>query len=118
MALCLLSFLALSASAAASPQDAMERMKARLPQIDEMKEMGEIGENAAGYLSARKELSPRKAAIIEAENNDRRILYLSVAQKTGQSVEEVAANRAVRIAELARAGVWLQRPKGEWYRKE
>ena len=103
---------------AASPSEAMKRMKERLPVIDEMKELGKIGENAAGYLSARTDLDPEQAGIVEAENNDRRIVYIAVAQRTGQSVEDVGANRAVRIAELAREGVWLQLPNGDWYRKE
>ena len=117
LTLFLFLLLAGTSASAASPGEALERMKERLPQIDKMKELGEIGENAAGYLSVRTELGPRKASIVEAENNDRRVLYLSVAAKTGQTVEDVGANRAVRIAELAKEGVWLQLPNGDWYRK-
>jgi uncharacterized protein YdbL (DUF1318 family) len=103
---------------AQSVQDATQRVKERLPQVDALKGSGEAGEDAAGYLAQRVELGPRQAAIVEAENADRRIIYAAVAARTGQSAEEVGRQRALRIAELARPGVWLQRPDGEWYRKQ
>lgn len=97
--------------------EAQARIKERLAQIDELKEDGSIGENAVGLLSARKTLGPRQQALITAENTDRRIIYDSVAKRTGQSVEAVGAQRALRIAELAGSGVWLQKPSGAWYQK-
>jgi uncharacterized protein len=103
---------------AQSVQDATQRVKERLPQVDALKGSGEVGEDAAGYLAPRVELGPRQAAIVEAENADRRILYAAVAARTGQSAEEVGRQRALRIAELARPGVWLQRPDGGWHRKQ
>ncbi len=96
---------------------AQQRMQERLAQIDALKAAGEVGEDALGYLSARTELGPRQAALVQAENADRRILYEAAARRTGQTVEEVGRQRALRIAELALPGVWLQRPGGEWYRK-
>jgi uncharacterized protein YdbL (DUF1318 family) len=96
---------------------ASARIKERLEQVDQMKSSGEAGEDANGYLSTRKPLGPRQEALVDAENADRRILYAAVAGRTGQTVEEVGRQRAIRIAELATAGVWLQRPDGEWYRK-
>jgi uncharacterized protein YdbL (DUF1318 family) len=96
---------------------AKDRMQERLVQIDQMKADGSIGENTNGYLSVRTSLGPRQASLVEAENADRRTIYLSIAQSTGQSVEEVGRQRALRIIELARPGVWLQKPDGEWVRK-
>lgn len=120
--LCLFLFLLIplflsAAVATASPQQAAERIKERLPQIDAMKTAGEIGETANGYLAELKALGPRQGSLVEAENADRRIIYESIAAKTGQELVEVGQQRAIRIAELAKPGVWLQRPDGEWYRK-
>lgn len=100
-----------------SAAEAADRIKERLPMIDTMKAAGEVGENAKGFLEARKPVGPRQTAVIEAENADRGIIYDSVARKTGQSPQEVGQQRAIRITELARAGVWLQKPSGEWYQK-
>jgi uncharacterized protein YdbL (DUF1318 family) len=105
------------AVSAESEADAAQRIKERLAQIDTLKGSGDVGEAASGYLEARAELGPRQRAIIEAENADRRIVYAAVAERTGQTVEDVGQQRALRIAELARPGVWLQSPGGDWYRK-
>ncbi len=104
-------------AAGQSVQSATERIKERLPQVDSLKEEGKVGETSDGYLAAREDLGPREQSILEAENGDRRILYRSVAERTDQTLEAVGRQRAIRIAELARPGVWLQKPNGEWYRK-
>jgi uncharacterized protein YdbL (DUF1318 family) len=114
----LIPLLCASTLSAESPQDAAERIKERLPQIDAMKAAGEIGETANGFLSGLKPLGPRQSSLVEAENADRRIIYQSVAARTGQEVLAVGQQRAIRIAELAKPGVWLQRPDGEWYQKK
>lgn len=106
-----------SLPAAPSVDDAARQIKERLPQIDAMKLAGTIGENARGYLSIREPLGPRQSSLVEAENEDRRIIYASIAGRTGQSLEEVGEQRALRIAKLAKPGVWLKGPDGQWYRK-
>jgi uncharacterized protein YdbL (DUF1318 family) len=114
-----LAMIFLAGNALASPvSQAQERIKERLAQVDALKAEGKAGESFNGYLSARGELSPREFSLIEAENADRRILYEAVARSTGQTPEEVGRQRAIRIAELAREGVWLQDPDGSWYRKD
>lgn len=121
-ALCLFLFafiplICASTLNAESPQEAAERIKERLPQIDAMKAAGEVGETANGFLAELKPLGPRQSSLVKAENADRRIIYASVAARTGQEVNSVGQQRAIRIAELAKPGVWLQRPDGEWYQK-
>ncbi|NBD37570.1 MAG: DUF1318 domain-containing protein [Verrucomicrobia bacterium] len=119
----LLSFFVLAFAAAipAGAEDgarkATERMKDRLPVVDSLKENGAVGETSGGYLQARSELLPRQKAVVEAENRDRRLVYRRIAERTNQSVREVGEQRALRIAEQAAPGVWLQRPSGEWFRK-
>ena len=120
----LLSFFVLGfaatipAGADEGAREAMERMKDRLPVVDSLKENGAVGETSAGYLEARSELLPRQKAVVEAENDDRRLVYRRIADRTNQSVREVGEQRALRIAEQAAPGVWLQRPSGEWFRKK
>ena len=105
------------ASTGQSVQSAAERIKERLPRVDNLKAEGKVGETYEGYLAPREDLGPRHQSILEAENADRRIIYRSVAERADQTVEAVGRQRAIRIAELARPGVWLQRPGGEWFRK-
>jgi uncharacterized protein YdbL (DUF1318 family) len=96
---------------------AAERIKQRLAQVDQLKAAGSVGEDAKGFLVERTPLSGRKASIVSSENADRRVIYAATAMKTGQSAEQVGAQRALQIAERARPGVWLQKPSGEWYQK-
>lgn len=100
-----------------SSEAAAQRITQRLAQVDAMKEAGEVGETADGYLAERTELAGRKAAMVRDENADRKLIYTSVASRTGQTVTEVGEQRALQIAQRARSGVWLQKPSGEWYRK-
>lgn len=96
---------------------AAERIKQRLAQVDQLKAAGSVGEDAKGYLVERTPLSGRKASIVSSENADRRVIYEATAMKTGQTAEEVGAQRALQIAQRAHSGVWLQKPSGEWYQK-
>ncbi|MCC5835344.1 MAG: YdbL family protein [Opitutales bacterium] len=95
-----------------------ERLKERLEIIDPLKASGDLGENNRGLLEVRGDLSREQRETVQAENSDRQKLYELVAQRTRQSVDAVARQRAARIAQLARSGVWLQNARGEWYRKE
>ena len=106
------------AMAVASPVDeAAARIKDRLEQIDQMKLDGKIGEDARGFLQKRETLNPRESGLLEAENADRLVIYQSIAGRTGQTVEEVGRQRALRIAQQARSGVWLKDASGDWYQK-
>jgi len=114
----MLASVVLSLPLVADPaSDALGRMKERLSEIDNLKLAGQVGENAKGFLEARENLGPRQTAMVNAENADRKVVYDSVAQRTGQSSEEVGAQRALQIATRANSGVWLQRPGGEWFQK-
>ncbi|MDP0500999.1 MAG: YdbL family protein [Verrucomicrobiota bacterium JB022] len=112
----LLGLFALGTTAFA--QDAAARVRDRLPQVDALKAQGAVGETNRGYLEARSSLNEQQTQLVEAENADRRELYSLVARRTGQSVAEVGQQRAIRIAEISRPGVWLQDADGDWYRKK
>ncbi len=94
-----------------------ERMKARAPAILKLKTQGLVGENNQGYLEVRGAADGNAASLVKAENEDRRMVYKAIAAKTGGSVEQVGQRAAVRRAEVAGGGEWVQKPGGEWYRK-
>lgn len=93
-----------------------DSMAKRLPQIDKLKAEGAIGENNAGFVESRSGGAP-VAAVADAENGDRRVVYAAIAQKTGASVDEVGRARARQIAAGSAPGVWLQDASGKWYQK-
>jgi uncharacterized protein len=100
----------------AGADDIKSRMKARLPVIKDLKFKGIVGENNRGYLafvgSQREE-----QAIVNAENEDRRIVYQALAQRENVPMERLEALRAKNIAEKANPGEWLQDAAGKWYQK-
>ena len=102
-------------SAMAFGQDIKARIKARQPIIMELKAAGIIGENSAGYLEFRG--SKKNEDVVKAENSDRRKVYTAIGKKTGSTAEVVGQRRALKIAELAKPGDWLQDKSGKWYKK-
>ena len=93
-----------------------EQMRARQPKIIALKADGIIGENNRGYLEYRGAKEPRKG-LLEAENQNREVVYRAIAKQQNTNAENVGRRRAAQIAERAPAGTWLQNAKGEWYRK-
>jgi uncharacterized protein YdbL (DUF1318 family) len=98
-------------------QDIKARIKARRPVILELKAAGIIGENSAGYLEFRGS-TKKNEDVVNAENSDRKIVYKKIGEKTGTTTEVVGQRRALKIAELAKPGDWLQNASGKWYRKK
>jgi len=93
------------------------RFLQRKPFIDEMKNRGAIGENNVALLAFRGSVNEQERKIVEEENTDRRTIYMKIAKKHGVPVEEVGGRRALKTAQIALPGHWLQDPKGNWYRK-
>ena len=110
-------FCGLFFSAMAFGQDIKARIKARLPVIQALKAEGIIGENAAGYLEFRGS-KKKNEDVVKAENSDRKKVYTEIGKQTGTTAEVVGKRRALRIAELAKPGDWLQNANGQWYRKK
>jgi uncharacterized protein YdbL (DUF1318 family) len=116
LALLALLVFTTEANCFAGADDIKARMKSRLPTIVQLKSEGIIGEDNKGYLdfvtSKKKE-----AAVIEAENSDRKKVYSAIAKQQGTSVELVGERRAKQIADKAKSGEWLQDESGKWYKK-
>lgn len=104
------------AAVAAYGGDIKDRMKQRLPRIIELKAAGIIGENSQGYL-AFVGGNQTDAALVGAENDDRRLVYQAIAKQQGTTVELVGQRRALQLAEQAKAGEWIQDAAGKWIQK-
>jgi uncharacterized protein YdbL (DUF1318 family) len=96
--------------------DIKSRMKDRLPKIIELKTAGIIGENNQGFLAFVGDRHPEQA-LIEAENEDRQLVYTAIAKQQGTTAALVGQRRAIQIAEKAQPGEWLQEAGGQWYQK-
>lgn len=94
-----------------------QRMEQRLSSLDALKDKGLVGENNRGYLEARGALSAADSSAVAAENADRGIVYAAIARQTGSNSDQVGRARAQKLAEMSKAGVWVQRATGEWARK-
>jgi uncharacterized protein YdbL (DUF1318 family) len=100
----------------ASSKAIKQRMIDRLPVIKSLKDQGIIGENNSGYLEFVGNKKER-ADVIEAENQDRKLVYSAIAKQQGTTVELVGKHRAIQIAQKAQPGEWLQDANGKWYQK-
>ncbi len=107
-----------STTATLHAQDAAikARMTQRLPQIDKLKEAGALGENNQGYLEVR-ENTADAAAVVTAENADRKAAYEAIAAQQKVSAVEVGKARARQIAQQSKPGVWIQDARGNWAKK-
>jgi len=103
-------------SASASCADIKARMKDRLPRIIELKAAGIVGENNQGFLAFIGG-NQSEQALVEAENQDRQLVYSAIAKQQGTTADVVGRRRALQIAENAKPGEWLQDAGGKWVQK-
>ncbi|HSQ36020.1 MAG TPA: DUF1318 domain-containing protein [Candidatus Binatia bacterium] len=110
----------LAAVAPAESAELKERFLQRKPLLEKMKNLEWIGENNLGFLAFRSSTgeSEENAQVIQAENEDRKTVYMEIAVKLNTSAEEVGKRRAVQIAALAAVGHWLQDSSGNWVQKK
>jgi hypothetical protein len=102
-------------SAAGAPE-AKTRMRERVAAIDRLK-IGEfVGENNRGFLEVRKP-DKEATAVVAAENQDRATVFSDAAAAAGTTAEAFGRVFAKQISQASKAGVWLQRESGEWYKK-
>ncbi|MFZ5766099.1 MAG: YdbL family protein [Thermodesulfobacteriota bacterium] len=112
----LTALLSFAGSCLGAGDEIKQRMMERLPIITGLKARGVVGENRAGLLEFRSD-KRQEAALIEAENADRRTVYTTIARQQGVDPGLVGARRALQIAEQAPPGTWLQKADGSWYQK-
>jgi uncharacterized protein YdbL (DUF1318 family) len=61
----------------------------RKPQLTSLEESGAVAENKSGLVEIRGDADSSVKALVDAENNDRMIIYKAIAAKNGISIEEV-----------------------------
>jgi len=116
IAVCLLIGALITLAGAAWGQDIKARMRQRLPAIVALKAAGVVGENNQGYLTILKSPTDKKS-LVDAENQDRRMIYQAIAKQQKTTPELVGQRRALQIAAKADPGEWIQNAKGDWARK-
>lgn len=103
-------------------QAAALRRKDRYQALVEWEQKTIIGENKSGLVEMRKSAGDSSAdksvkEIIRGENADRMVIYRSIAQKNGTSVEEVERLYAQRLQGSAPGGTPIETQEGEWKSK-
>lgn len=93
------------------------RMIQRKGEVQALLAAKAAGENNHGFVEARGKVSGPQAAVISAENDDRRQVYGAIAAKTGVTPAQVGVQRAASIAEKAPPGTLIQQPDGSWRAK-
>jgi uncharacterized protein YdbL (DUF1318 family) len=99
------------------PQDLHNSFLQRRPALEALRASGVARENNQGFV----ELNggdDKAAQIVKDENDDRTKAFDIIAQKDGITADEVGRERAKKIAEKAKPGVWLQSPDGTWGQKQ
>ncbi len=74
--------------------DAKERRKARKDAVVVLVLTGKAEEGADGYLAAKAGLDAAQAALVKAENADRKIGYEAIAKANGKTVEAIGRQAA------------------------
>ena len=78
--------------------DAMEqaraRRRARKEQVEQLVAAGDAQEGLDGYLAPKAGLEAAQAAVVQAENADRRVGYEAIAKANNKTVEEVGRQAA------------------------
>jgi uncharacterized protein YdbL (DUF1318 family) len=69
--------------------EAKARRKARREQIGQFVKAGDAEEGADGYLAAKAGLEAGKAAVVSAENADRKVGYEAIAKANGKTAAEI-----------------------------
>ena len=97
-------------------EQAALRRKNRLGELSSWEAKGVIGENKNGLVEIRDSQGVSSAAgqIVAGENADRIIIYQSVANKNGTSIEEVQKLYAKRLQTNAPTGTPVETPDGAW----
>ncbi len=101
---------------------AIERRKDRRNTIEDYFSKGFIGETSNAYLEAIAKDIPENlkstiANTISEENNDRRIIYKSIAAKNGVDIAQTEKIFFDDDYKRAPAGYWFQSSNGSWKQK-
>lgn len=93
-------------------EQAALRRRDRKAQLSQWQAKGVIGENQAGLVEIRSAAAanPALEALVKAEDEDRMIIYRSIAKKNNSSLEEVQKIYAQRLRNDAPSGTPIEAP--------
>lgn len=100
-------------------EEAAMRRGARYDRLAAAESKGLIGETNSGLLELRGAGSSDASLneLVSAENNDRMIIYRSVAKKNGATLDEVRELYAKKLQAKAPSGTPVESASGEWRAK-
>lgn len=100
-------------------EKAIAGRQARYSQLESLKAQGTVGENSRGYVAVLKE-SAGVRSLVDAENNNRRIIYRAIVDQNQLGPEGLGVVEDV-FAEVqrdkAKPGEMIQTPDDAWVRK-
>ncbi|MDO8488662.1 MAG: DUF1318 domain-containing protein [Candidatus Omnitrophota bacterium] len=99
----------------AEVEEAAMRRKARYQDLVSAESSGRIGENKSGFVVLLGDAS--FDSLVSAENSDRMIIYKSIAEKNGATLDEVQKLYAKKLQSSAPAGTPIESVSGEWLTK-
>ena len=100
-------------------EKALNSRRSRFKELGALKQSGVVGENNKGYVALLSKDSAAKA-LIEAENADRRIIYLAVVEQNGLPADALAkVEMAFAQVQAEKAGPdeKIQDENGHWAAK-
>lgn len=98
--------------------------RTRMEEVQNLKNSRVVGENKEGYLALREVSAAWKGQedyikrVIDAENNDRQVMYSNRARDEKKSLEEVEETFAAQWRDKSFNGEWIQTPEGQWQVKK
>lgn len=103
----------------AEVEEAAMRRKARYQDLASAESRGRIGENKSGFVELRAADTGDASldGFVSAENSDRMIIYRSIAEKNGATLDEVQKLYAKKLQSSAPAGTPIESASGEWLTK-
>jgi uncharacterized protein YdbL (DUF1318 family) len=101
---------AFAADGSLSPEveQAALRRRDRLGDLNAQESKGIIGENKSALVEIRASAEATTESLVRSENSDRMIIYKSIAEKNGTSVEEVQKLYAKKLQENAPSGTPIE----------
>lgn len=97
--------------------DAAYRRRDRRSTLISLETQGALGEASSALVALRDSGNSQAKGVMEAENNDRMVIYRAIAAKNGSKVEEVQKIYAARIREGLPSGAYFQNAEGSWGQK-
>ena len=97
---------------------ALDARRARFDELADRKSKGMIGENNQGYVTALVSV-PEVEEVVTTENNDRKVLYTTIAAQNGLSGEMAIIEKVFGEVqrEKAKSGEMIQNDNGQWVAK-